>query len=125
MLTDNRPMCFVATADPARARAFYCDVLGLTLTSDEDYALVYDLAGTMLRIQKVQALTPLPYTALGWHVADITRAVAELSARGVTFERWAFLEQDAAGIWTVPGAGAKVAWFKDPDGNLLSLTEGA
>jgi hypothetical protein len=84
---------------------------------------VFHAGDTMLRIQKVREVSPPPFTALGWHVADIAADVAALTERGVAFERFGFLEQDAAGVWTAPG-GAKVAWFKDPDGNLLSLTEG-
>jgi len=114
-------VAFIATADPARARAFYEGTLGLTV-SDEDYALVADANGTMLRIQKVERMTPAPYTALGWEVSDIAATVAELGARGVKFARYEFLAQDEAGIWTAPG-GAKVAWFADPDGNVLSLSE--
>jgi catechol 2,3-dioxygenase-like lactoylglutathione lyase family enzyme len=115
-------MAFVATADAGRCRRFYADVLGLRLIADEDYALVFDAHGTMLRIQKVQRVTPAQYTVLGWHVADITRSVAALREKGVVLTRYPFLEQDESGIWSAPD-GAKVAWFKDPDGNVLSLSE--
>jgi catechol 2,3-dioxygenase-like lactoylglutathione lyase family enzyme len=120
-LGTTRLVAFIATTEATRARAFYEGTLGLTV-SDEDYALVADVNGTMLRIQKVERMTPAPYTALGWEVVDIAATVADLAARGVVFERYGFLEQDAAGIWTAP-SGAMVAWFKDPDGNVLSLTE--
>jgi catechol 2,3-dioxygenase-like lactoylglutathione lyase family enzyme len=122
MLTTARPMAFVATADAARARAFYQDTLGLHLVADEPFALVFDLAGTMLRVQKVQHLTPADHTVLGWHVDDLPAAVDTLAARGVRFERYGFFEQDERGIWCAPG-GARIAWFKDPDGNTLSLTQ--
>jgi catechol 2,3-dioxygenase-like lactoylglutathione lyase family enzyme len=122
MLGSQKPIAFVATAAPAGAVAFYRDVLGLKLVEDSPFALVFDLAGTMLRIQKVETLSPLPYTALGWHVEDIAAVTQALTQRGVRFERYPRLEQDARGIWTSP-SGAKVAWFKDPDGNGLSLTQ--
>lgn len=90
--------------------------------NDDPFAIVFDCAGVQLRVQKVERLQPHPFTALGWVVANIRDEPAALSARGVLFERFAGMEQDAYGIWQAPG-GAKVAWFKDPDGNLLSLTE--
>ena|SRR5260370_12619689 len=122
MLGSQKLMAFVATRDSARAQSFYQDVLGLRLVADEEWAVVFDANGTMLRIQKVREMTAAPYTALGWQVPDIRRAVSSLREKKVPFERYPFLEQDEAGIWTAPG-GAKVAWFKDPDGNLLSLTQ--
>ena len=122
MLTAAKPIAFVATADSERALRFYRDLLGLRLVDDEPYALVFDLAGVPLRIQKVPQHKPLPYTALGWQVSEIELVVAALSAKGVRFERFDGMEQDPAGIWCSP-SGAQVAWFKDPDGNLLSLTE--
>jgi catechol 2,3-dioxygenase-like lactoylglutathione lyase family enzyme len=122
MLANADPMAFIATAAPDAARRFYSDTLGLRLVADDDFALVYDLHGTTLRVQKVREIAPAPYTALGWKVADIAATVAALAARGVRFERYERLEQDAAGVWKTP-AGARVAWFKDPDGNLLSLTQ--
>jgi catechol 2,3-dioxygenase-like lactoylglutathione lyase family enzyme len=115
-------VAFVATSQPERARAFYADVLGLRLTSDEPYALVFQAGDTMLRIQKTDAVQPPPYTTLGWQVQDITATARELMGRGVSFERFGSMEQDDLGIWSAPG-GARVAWFKDPDGNLLSLTQ--
>ena len=120
MLTNNDPIAFVATADADAAVVFYRDVLGLTFVADDPFALVFDLNGTMLRIFKVETVTPLEYTALGWKVDDIEAAVRGLGEKGVRFERYEELEQDELGIWTSPGA--RVAWFKDPDGNTLSLT---
>lgn len=115
-------VAFVATTDAPRARAFYEGALGLAITEDSPFALVANAGGTMLRIQKVQELTPQPFTALGWQVSSIEKTMSELAMKGVTFERYDFLEQDASGVWTTPD-GAKVAWFKDPDGNTLSLTQ--
>jgi catechol 2,3-dioxygenase-like lactoylglutathione lyase family enzyme len=122
MLADARLTAFVATANAARSKAFYERTLGLRLVGDDSFALVFDANGTELRIQKVETVQPPPFTVLGWQVADIRKAMAGLSTRGVTFERYAFLEQDNVGIWSAPG-GAKVAWFKDPDGNLLSVAQ--
>jgi catechol 2,3-dioxygenase-like lactoylglutathione lyase family enzyme len=113
---------FLATTDAGRAKAFYGDVLGLSLVSDDEFALAFDCNGTQLRVQKVAAVKPPPFTALGWQVADLVATVTALVRAGVVFERYSFMSQDAAGIWTAPG-GTRVAWFKDPDGNLLSLAE--
>ena len=122
MLGNESLMAFIATADAERSRRFYADVLGLRLIADEEHALVFDAHGTMLRVQKVHRLHPAQHTALGWHVTDIARSVAALRDKGVVLTRYPFFEQDEAGIWTAPD-GTKVAWFKDPDGNVLSLAE--
>jgi len=122
MLTDAPLMAFIATADPARARAFYEGVLGLRFAADEPFALIFDCAGTTLRVQKVPAVTPAPFTALGWVVDDMAAAVDGLAARGVAFERFPGMPQDERGVM-VFGDGARVAWLKDPDGNLLSVTQ--
>ena len=122
MLSTARIVAFVATALPDRARHFYVETLGLPLLADEPFALVFDANGVMLRVQKVAALAPAPHTVLGWNVPDVRAAVEVLAAKGVVFERFDGMPQDAFGIWTSPG-GASVAWFKDPDGNLLSLTQ--
>lgn len=115
-------IAFVSTADAARAIVFYRDTLGLTLVADEPFAAVFDALGTMLRITKVGQVVAAPYTVLGWRVGDITAVVRVLGARGVSFRRYDGMDQDPLGIWTSPG-GAKVAWFQDPDGNVLSLTQ--
>jgi catechol 2,3-dioxygenase-like lactoylglutathione lyase family enzyme len=115
-------MSFSATKQPEEAQSFYADVLGLSLVPHEPMALVFDAFGVMLRISIVDDFTPQPFTILGWQVTDIRRTLAELKAKGVSFEHYAFPGQDAAGIWTAPD-GTQVAWFKDPDGNLLSLTQ--
>ena len=122
MLGGARLTAFLATADAGRARRFYEGVLGLRLLSDDQFALAFDANGVQLRIQKVPTVEPPPFTALGWQVADLDAMVAALSAAGIGFERYSFMPQDAKGIWTAPG-GTRVAWFKDPDGNLLSLAE--
>ncbi len=122
MLTDLAPITFVATAKPEAARRFYVETLGLRLVADDQFAIVFDLHGTMLRVEKVQAFAPQPFTVLGWKVRDIADTIAELVRRGVRFERYDVLPQDERGVWTAPG-GAKIAWFKDPDGNTLSLTQ--
>jgi len=121
MLGSFKVQAFLATKDAARALPFYRDVLGLTFVADEQPALVFDAGGTQLRVQKVKEHTPYSYTSLGWIVPDITAAVRGLRDRGVKFEIYGFFPQDELGIWTTPGA--RVAWFKDPDGNLLSLAQ--
>ncbi len=116
-------MAFVATCDPDRARKFYCDALGLPLIHDElPFALVFDVGGTMLRVTVVESLKPAPFTVLGWQVPDIATAVKALQSAGVEFQRYAGMPQDELGVWTSP-SGAKIAWFKDPDGNTLSLSQ--
>lgn len=122
MLDRSHLMAFAATTDPQRARSFYEGVLGLRLVEHSPFALVFDANGTVLRIQVVSELTPQPHTALGWSVADIEAAVAALAGRAVAFERFPGLEQDRHGVWASP-SGARILWFKDPDGNLLSLTQ--
>jgi catechol 2,3-dioxygenase-like lactoylglutathione lyase family enzyme len=113
---------FVATVKPKEARKFYEETLGLKFVSDDPFAIVFDVNGTMLRVTKVKELVTTGYTVLGWDVADIRAEVEGLVKKGVKFERYEFLEQDELGIWSAPG-GAKVAWFRDPDGNTLSLTQ--
>ena len=122
MLGKNDVVAFIATAQSDRTKEFYERVLGLDLVEDSPFALVFDAHGTMLRIQKVKELQPAPYTALGWHVPDIRAAVESLSGKGIRFERYEGVPQDDLGIWLTP-SGAHVAWFKDPSGNILSLTQ--
>jgi len=123
MMLENFPvMAFVATAQPEKTRAFYCEVLGLRLEEETPLALVVGTANATLRIQKVQAFAPQPFTVLGWKVADIQATAEKLQAKGVKFERFEAMSQDELGIWETPG-GARVCWFKDPDGNMLSLTQ--
>ena len=122
-LSDQASIAFVATRDPVQAKAFYRDTLGLRLVSEElPFALVFDLHGVMLRVTVVKDLKPAGYTILGWQVSDIVTAAKALQKAGVRFERYPGMEQDESGVWTSP-SGAKVAWFKDPDGNTLSLSQ--
>lgn len=122
MLNDQELMAFVATDRAGDALVFYRDVLGLRFVADEPYALVFHAGAVTLRIQKVEAHDPLPYTTLGWKVPDITAVVSALHAKGVVCERFPGMAQDELGVWASP-SGARVAWFKDPDGNVLSLTQ--
>ena len=125
MLRDADIVAFVPTRDPARARAFYEGVLGLRFVSEDGFATVFDAHGVMVRVANVSGVpdyTPAPFTILGWLVPDVKTAVGDLTAKGVAFERYPGMAQDRLGIWNAP-SGAKVAWFKDPDGNVLSVTE--
>jgi len=118
-------IAFVPTRDFQTSRAFYEHVLGLKFISQDLFAMVFGANGVMVRIVNVSNVgdfKPFPFTLLGWHVTNVEDAVRELATRGVVFERFAGLQQDAQGVWQSPG-GAKVAWFKDPDGNVLSVTE--
>jgi catechol 2,3-dioxygenase-like lactoylglutathione lyase family enzyme len=115
-------VAFVATTDPSRARDFYGNTLGLRLVSETPFALVFDIGGTMLRVTTVERLTPAPYTVLGWAVPDVAEAVDALVSRGVTFCRFEGMDQDHRGIWQAP-SGGRVAWFDDPEGNRLSITQ--
>lgn len=124
ILGASKLMAFAPVIDPARARAFYEGVLGLRLVEDEaPFALVFDANGTMLRVTPVGERHPAPFTVLGWEVKSIESTVERLSAAGVAFLRFAGMnDSDGLGIWNAP-SGARIAWFKDPDGNVLSLTE--
>jgi predicted enzyme related to lactoylglutathione lyase len=122
MLNKSKIVTFVATSKPDSAKRFYEQTLGLRLISDDLFAVVFDANGIMLRVQKVQTHTPPNHTVLGWDVADINTEIKELAERGVKFERYEQLGQDESGVWTAP-SGAKIAWLKDPDGNVLSLTQ--
>lgn len=125
MLTDAPVVAFVATTRPPAARAFYGDVLGLRLVHEDQFALEFVGGGTSIRVATVEQLQPAGYTVLGWIVPDIRTTVSDLATRGVEFERFpSFMQQDEVGIWAAPG-GARVAWFKDPDGNTLSVTQPA
>jgi catechol 2,3-dioxygenase-like lactoylglutathione lyase family enzyme len=115
-------VAFLATTDFARARAFFEGILGLRLLAEDPVALVYDLAGTTMRVARVGSFDPQPFTVLGWRVADPVAVARELAGRGVVLERYAGFDQDDAGVWTAP-SGARIAWFRDPDGNLLSISD--
>jgi catechol 2,3-dioxygenase-like lactoylglutathione lyase family enzyme len=122
MLQNAKIVAFAGTRDAERARSFYRDTLGLTLVEENSFALVFDSNGIMLRVTNVQELIPARHTILGWEVSDITSSVRELAAAGVTFSRYQGMTQDDDGVWTSP-SGARIAWFSDPDGNVLSLTQ--
>lgn len=122
MLKESKIIGFVATSNPSKARQFYEKALGSTFVSGDQFALVFEANGTMLRIQIVDQVNPGRYTTLGWEVIDIELEVDALLKQGVTFARYEGLNQDERGIWTAPSK-AKIAWFTDPDGNILSLTE--
>ena len=115
-------MAFVATREPSRAKKFYRDTLGLPLVSEDQFAVVFDAAGTMLRVTRVQELAAAKYTVLGWRVRHIVRTAKALQKAHVSLERYPGMQQDELGIWNSP-SGARVAWFKDPDGNTLSVTQ--
>jgi catechol 2,3-dioxygenase-like lactoylglutathione lyase family enzyme len=121
MLGSSKLAAFVGTTDADRAKGFYRDILGLNLVREEPNALVFDCNGTRLRVSLVTELAPAKYTVLGWEVQDIRGTIEALAKRGVSFERYDFMKQDDLGVWTAP-SGARVAWFKDPDGNLLSVS---
>ena len=121
-LGDADLIAFAPSTDLARSRAFYEGVLGLHLTEESAFAVAFDAHGTQLRVTAVQHRVAAPYTVLGWRVPDIAGAIAALTARGVAFERFDGMDQDADGVWQAP-SGARVAWFRDPDANVLSLTQ--
>jgi catechol 2,3-dioxygenase-like lactoylglutathione lyase family enzyme len=118
----DNPVLFLATANAERSQAFYERVLGLAFVADESPALVFRVGDRMLRIQKVEQVYAAPYTALGWAVSDIRQTVRALRTQGVVFRRYEGMNQDGDGIWLAP-SGALVAWFQDPDGHVLSLTQ--
>ena len=122
MLADKELKAFVPTTKPNEAKSFYKDILELKLLSEDNYALEFDANGTLLRVIIVQELKPHPFTVLGWNVGNISSTIKLLNDKNVYCEKYDFLEQEGLGIWISP-SGAKVAWFKDPDGNVLSLTE--
>ena len=122
MLGSTNIVAFVPTKDAVKARAFYEGVLGLRFVNDDGFAMVLDANGIMIRVAKAGEFTPAQFTILGWQVTGIEKVVAGLQARGVKFEIFGFFKQDELGIWTAP-TGDKVAWFKDPDGNILSVSE--
>jgi len=124
MLSEQKIIAFLATANAVRSREFYATKLSLTCLHEDEFAMVFDMQGTELRIQKLPDLVTQGHTVLGWSVASIKDCVSELSASGVVFTTYQHLDQDEFGIWHAP-SGAKIAWFNDPDGNVLSLTQHA
>jgi catechol 2,3-dioxygenase-like lactoylglutathione lyase family enzyme len=122
MLSDQPFVGFVLISDAARAKAFYCDVLGLSVNSEDGFAVVLDVGGASLRLALVADVPEPTATNAGWQVEDITAMARQLAASGVVFERFDGMEQDDDGVWHPPGGGG-VAWFRDPDGNRLSLAQ--
>jgi catechol 2,3-dioxygenase-like lactoylglutathione lyase family enzyme len=122
MLSASKLMGFVPTRDSLKARAFYEGKLGFQFVSDDLFALVMKAGESSIRIAKAKGFTPAPYTVMGWEVSDVEAVVKWLTQRGVAFEKYPFVQDRELGIWTTPG-GDKVAWFKDPDGNVLSVSQ--
>ena len=125
MLGSADLIAFVPTRDPGKARQFYEETLGLDFISEDPFALVFNAHGTTLRIanvSEVKGFKTAPFTIVGWQVTNASDTVGDLVKKGVQFERFPGMDQDAQGIWKSP-SGAKVAWFKDPDGNILSITQ--
>ena len=122
MLQTSSIIAFAGATDLSRARGFYEHTLGLRVVEQNDLACVFDANGTMLRITAVSKVANPGHTVLGWRVADLEEIVHALTLKGVEFTRYDGMDQDLSGIWTTPG-GDKVAWFTDPDGNTISLTE--
>ena len=122
MMNSRRPISFVATSKPKMAKAFYGEVLGLKLLEHSPYALVFSDGENMLRVQIVTELCPVLHTVHGWQVTNIEREIKELASKGVEFLTFKQLGQNTLGVWKSPD-GHKIAWFKDPSGNILSLTE--
>lgn len=117
-----KPVCFIFTADRKKAKPFYADVLGLKLIAEEAFGVVFDLGGgATLRLTDIKDHIPGPHTVLGWEVPDIRAAMADLRAKGVTFEIYEGFGQDEEGVWSFQGV--KLAWFNDPEGNNLSLAQ--
>jgi len=122
MLASSKIIGFVPTKDSVKARGFYEGILQFQFVSDDMFALVMRAGETTLRIGKVQDFTPAPYTVLGWEVSNIEEVAKWLQKRGVTLEKFPFVQDKELGIWTTPD-GDKVAWFRDPDGNVLSVSQ--
>jgi len=122
MLETTDIVAFVPIRDSGKARAFYEGVLGLRFVSEDAFALVLEANGIMLRATKIKEFTPLQFTILGWKVSNIEESARVLVDKGLKFEISGFFKQDELGIWTAPN-GDKVAWFKDPDGNILSISQ--
>jgi len=122
MLGSTNIVAFVPITDAAKARAFHEGVLGLKFVQDDGFALVFDANGIMIRAAKMKEVKPAQFTVLGWQVSEIETMARLLAQKGVHFEIFGFFKQDELGIWTAP-TGDKVAWFKDPDGNILSISQ--
>jgi catechol 2,3-dioxygenase-like lactoylglutathione lyase family enzyme len=122
MLAKEKLEAFLATTDAGRARAFFEGVLGLTFVEDNEHLVMFETDSARLNLQKTEVVKPPFGTAVGWQVKDLRGTIRGLMDRGVTFERYENMAQDDLAIWS-PAPGTGVAWFKDPDGNLLSLSQ--
>jgi catechol 2,3-dioxygenase-like lactoylglutathione lyase family enzyme len=123
-LLTAEPVAFILTADRTKAKPFYAGALGLPILAEDDFAVTLGLGpGMTIRLTDLPGHRAAEHTVLGWGVSDIRASLAELKARGVTFRIYEGFGQDADGVWSPPGGGAQVAWFTDPDGNVLSLTQ--
>ncbi len=114
---------FILTADRGRSKAFYADVMGFRQTAEDAFGATFDMAGLTVRLSDIEGHVGAPHPVMGWTVPDIRAAAADLKAKGVSFEIYPGFGQDDLGIWTSPDGAARVNWFKDPDGNVLSLTQ--
>lgn len=118
------PVCFVLTANRAQTKPFYADVLGLQVLGEDEHAVTFDIGNrTPMRLTDLPGHKPTGHTVLGWAVQDLRAAMRELSTKGVKFHVFEGYGQDAEGVWQAPGGGAQIAWFSDPEGNGLSLTQ--
>ena len=122
MLAAGKLIGFVPTKDASRSREFYESKLGFKFISDDQFALVMQAGENMIRIAKARDFSPAQYTVMGWEVTDIEANVKWLNGRGVVLEKYPFVQDQELGIWTTPN-GDRVAWFKDPDGNVLSISQ--
>ncbi len=117
------PVAFVNVSDRERALAFYQGVLGFTLRSSDAFGDFLQLDGALLRVTALPDHKAHAHPVLGWNVADIVTTAAVLRERGISFTIYDGIGQDELGIWTAPDGQAKVAWFSDPDGNVLSISQ--
>jgi catechol 2,3-dioxygenase-like lactoylglutathione lyase family enzyme len=122
ILEAAKPAIIICTRDRARATEFYRDILGLTLAHEDNFAAVFNTGGVTLRVSVVPDFTPHEHTILGFHVSDVLATVKALREKGLTFNLYPRFHQDDLGVWTAPGGSPQAAWFKDPDGNVLSVT---
>jgi catechol 2,3-dioxygenase-like lactoylglutathione lyase family enzyme len=122
ILESAKPAIIICARDRARATAFYRDTLGLALACEDSFAAVFNIGGVTLRVSTVADFTPHEHTVLGFNVPDVAATVKALRKKGVAFNSYQHVRQDELGIWTSPGGAVRVAWFKDPDGNVLSVT---
>jgi catechol 2,3-dioxygenase-like lactoylglutathione lyase family enzyme len=122
ILEAAKPAIIICTKDRERATAFYRDTLGLTVAYEDSFAAVLNTGGVTLRVSVVADFAPHEHTILGFNVPDVAATVKALREKGVIFNTYQHVSQNELGIWTAPGGTVHVAWFKDPDGNVLSVT---